>query len=111
MSGGERQQEQSAGRVVGDDGGIFDVEEFEAVEQQSSQRGGRSVCPRGQWPRMRSQREVDRDAAVAVLERADDVTPQVVIRQRAGEEDQRRGRDRTTAKPAVRAVFPVLRIP
>jgi hypothetical protein len=39
---------------------------------------------------MRSQREVDRDAAVAVLERDDDVTPQIMIRERAGEEDERR---------------------
>src|SRR5215469_11340496 len=39
---------------------------------------------------MRSQREVDRDAAVAVLERGDDVTPQVMIRERAREEDERR---------------------
>jgi len=39
---------------------------------------------------MRSQREVDSDAAVAAIERADDVTPQVAIRERAGEEDERR---------------------
>src|SRR5260370_34964385 len=39
---------------------------------------------------MRSQREVDRDAPVAVLERDDHVTPQVAIRERAGEEDDGR---------------------
>jgi hypothetical protein len=39
---------------------------------------------------MRSQREVDRDAAVVILERDDDVTPQIMIRERAGEEDERR---------------------
>ena len=86
----QRQQEQPAGRVVGDRRGIFHVEQFEAVEQQPSQRGGRSVCSRGQRPPMRSQREVDRDAAVAVLERDDDITPQVTVRERAGEEDERR---------------------
>jgi hypothetical protein len=33
-----------------------------------------------------AQREVDRDAAVLVLQPGDDVTPQVVIGERAGEE-------------------------
>ena len=90
MAAGERQQKQSAGRVVADHRGIVHVEQFEAVEHQPGQRGGRSVCSRGQRPGMRSQREVDRDAAVAVLERGNDVTPQVMIRERAGEEDKRR---------------------
>src|SRR5258708_21299025 len=39
---------------------------------------------------MRSQREVDRAAPVAVLERDDHVRRQVAIRERAGEEDDGR---------------------
>jgi hypothetical protein len=39
---------------------------------------------------MRSQRAVDRDAAITVLERNDHITPQGAIRERAGEEDERR---------------------
>jgi len=39
---------------------------------------------------MRSQREVDRDAPVAVLQRDDNVTPQVTIRDRTSEENKRR---------------------
>jgi hypothetical protein len=43
---------------------------------------------------MRPQREIDRDAAVAILERDDDVTPQIAIRERACEEDERRASTR-----------------
>jgi hypothetical protein len=39
---------------------------------------------------MRSEGQVDRDAAVAVLELDDDVTPQIAVRERAGEEYERR---------------------
>ena len=90
MAGGQRQQEQPAGGVVGDHRGVVHVEQVEAVEQQPGQRGGRPVGSLRQRPRMRAEREVDRDAAVAVLERGDDVTPQVAVRERAGEEDERR---------------------
>ena len=65
MTGGQRQQEQSTRRVVGDHRRILHVEQFEAVELQPSQRGGRSVRSRGQRIRMRSERQIDRDAAVA----------------------------------------------
>ena len=68
MASGKR-QEQSTGRVVGDHGGIFHVDQLEAVEQQPGQGGGRSVRSRGQRPRMGAERKVDRDAAVAILER------------------------------------------
>jgi hypothetical protein len=39
---------------------------------------------------VRAEREVDRDAAVVVFEGGDDVTPQVAVRECAGEEDERR---------------------
>jgi hypothetical protein len=39
---------------------------------------------------VRSEGEVDRDATVAILERGDDVTPQVAVRERSGEEDEHR---------------------
>jgi hypothetical protein len=59
---------------------------------------------------MRSQREVDRDAAVAILKRDDDVTPQIAIRERACEEDERgpsTGRSPGQgSKPSFRA-FPI----
>ena len=110
MTTGERQQEQSAGRAIGDHRGIFHVEQFQAVEQQPGQRGGRSVCSRGQRPGMRSQREVDRDAAVAVLERDDDVTPQIMIREPPAKKTSA-APGRTIARPGARAGFPVFRIP
>jgi hypothetical protein len=37
MTGGQRQQEQPAGRIVGDHRGIFHVEQVEAVGQQPGQ--------------------------------------------------------------------------
>ena len=90
MTGGQRQQEQSTGCVVGDHRGVVDLEQLEAVEHQPSQRDRRPVRSRPTAATMRSQREIDRDAAVAVLERGDDVAPQIAIRERAGEEDERR---------------------
>jgi hypothetical protein len=54
---------------------------------------------------MRSQREVDGDAAVAVFERDDDVTPQVTVRERAGEEDERRP---LTGRSPVQGTEPTL---
>lgn len=75
MAAGQRKQEQPTSRVVGDHRDIVDIEQLETVEEQPSQRGGRSVRPRRQRPRMGCQREVDRDAAIASLEREDDVAP------------------------------------
>jgi hypothetical protein len=90
MAGRKRQQQQAAGCVIGDHRGVGHVEQFEAVEQQPCQRRGRPVCSWRQRPWVRSQGEVDRDAAVAILERGDDVTPQIAVRERPGEEDERR---------------------
>src|SRR6185437_3209730 len=56
--------------------------------------GGRAVGPLMQGPGVRAERKVDRDAAVAVLQRGDDVAPQVVVRERAGVEDDGRPRAR-----------------
>jgi len=39
---------------------------------------------------MRPERQVDRDAAIAVFERDDHVAPEIAVRERAGEEDQGR---------------------
>ena len=88
MSSGQRQQEQPAGGVVGDHRGVVDIQQFQAVEQQPGKRDSRPVRSLGQRPGMRSQRKVDRDAAVVVLKRGDDVAPEVVIRERAREEDE-----------------------
>jgi MFS transporter, DHA2 family, methylenomycin A resistance protein len=44
MAGGEGQQQEAAGRVVRDHGGVGHVEQVQAVEQQPRQRGGRPVC-------------------------------------------------------------------
>ena len=111
MTRGQRQQEQPAGRVVGDDGRVLDLEQFEAVEHQPGERGGRSVRARGQRMGVRPEREVDRDAAVAVLERGDDVTPQVPVRERAGEEDERRALSGRPARQRGRAGSPAFGIP
>ena len=107
----QREQEQSAGRVVGDHRGVFRAEQVEAVQQQPGQRRRRPVGPRGQRPGVRSERQVDGDAAVAVLERGDDVTPQVMIRERAGEEDERRSLAGRLPGQRCRAGFPAFRIP
>ena len=61
----------------------------QSSSSRASEVADRSAPGDSGW-RMRAQREVDRDAAVAVLERGDDVTPQVPVRERAGEEDERR---------------------
>jgi hypothetical protein len=87
MASGERQQEQPAGRVVGDHRGIVYVEQVKAVEQQPGQRRSRPVRSLRQRPGMRTQWKVDRDAAMAVLKRGDNVPPQFMIRERAGVED------------------------
>jgi hypothetical protein len=53
---------------------------------------------------MRSQREVDRDAAVAVLERDDDVTPQIApVRERLARRDRKasRGLQQVRARAAT----------
>jgi hypothetical protein len=43
MVSGEREQKQSTSRVVRDDGGFVDVEQFEAVEEEASERVGRPI--------------------------------------------------------------------
>jgi hypothetical protein len=105
MTGAKRQQQQAAGGVIGDHGGVGHVEQLQAVEQQPSQRRGGPVCSGKQRPRVRPQGEVDRDAAVAILERGDDVTPQVAVRERSGEEDERRPSARRPVRQGSKAGF------
>jgi hypothetical protein len=90
MTTRQGEQEQPARRVVDDDGRVVHVEEFEAFELQSSQRAWRSVGSRRKRPGVRAQRKVNRDAPVPIPEHAHDIAPQISIRQRAGEEHQRR---------------------
>ena len=55
---------------------------------------------------MSSQRKVDRDAAVAVLERVDDVPPQIMIGERAGDPDAARETLGQALEPMLRALVP-----